>query len=443
MTERQAGRPVQQRTIDPRRSMRRMTLAGVALLVVLSGTVGLWAATAPLAGAVIAPGRVVVENNVRRIQHPTGGVVAEINVRDGDHVQAGDALVRLDDTNARATLALIDIELTRLSIRRARLEAERNARDMFVLPATLVGSAETSVVAEAMASEMSVFRSRRDASSGQVSQLRERIEQSRLEIEGVTAQIEAKRNQKEIIKSELDGVEKLYAQNLVALPRLTTLQREASRLYGEEGSLVADAARIRGRIAETELQIIQVTQDIRRTVSEEMRDVEGKIADLSERRTAAADQLARILLRAPQSGIIHQSTIHTIGGVIAPGEQVMLIVPETDGLIVEARIDPTMIDRVHRGQDVLVRFPAFDVATTPTLVGVLQNVAADLTTEPASGVSYYTVKIYLDSTELTRLAGKALVPGMPAEAFIQTGARTAFAYLAKPFEDQLARAFRY
>jgi HlyD family secretion protein len=428
---------------DPWRSMHRMALAGIALLGLLIGTVGVWAMTAPLAGAVIAPGRVVVENNVRRIQHPTGGVVAEINVRDGDHVQAGAPLARLEDTNARATLALIDIELTRLSIRRERLEAERDSRATFVLPTVLTISADTSIVSDAMASETSVFKSRRDASSGQVSQLRERIEQSRLEIEGVTAQIEAKRHQKAIIKQELDGVEKLYAKNLVALPRVTALQREASRLYGEDGSLVADAARIRGRIAETELQIIQVTQDLRRGVSEELRDVEGKIADLSERRTAAAEQLARVLLRAPQSGIVHQSTIHTLGGVINPGEQVMLIIPENDGLVVEARIEPTMIDRLHLGQSVLVRFPAFDVATTPTIVGVLQHVAADLTSEPSTGSSYYTVKIRLGSSELGRLAGKVLVPGMPAESFIQTGTRTAFAYLAKPFQDQLARTFRY
>lgn len=427
---------------NPWRAIRRTALAGVAVLAVLSGTVGLWAATAPLSSAVIAAGRVVVENNVRRIQHPTGGVVAAINVRDGDHVQAGDVLVRLDETNAKATLALIEIELARLLIRKARLESERDGRLGFALPPGLP-TATATARDEALASEQSVFRARRDAVSGQVSQLRERIEQSHREIEGVVAQAAAKREQSALIKQELSGVEKLFQQKLVAFSRLTALQREASRLSGEEGSLQADIARIRGRIAETELQILQVTQDIRRSVSEELRDVEGKIADLSERRIAATEQLARIEMRAPQAGIVHQSTVHTVGGVIGAGEQIMLIIPESDGLVVEARIDPTMIDRVRPGQDVLVRFPAFDTATTPTVNGQLKQIAADLTTDQPSGVSYYTARVQLARPELDRLGGKTLVPGMPAETFIQTGSRTAFAYLSKPFQDQLARAFRY
>lgn len=238
-------------------------------------------------------------------------------------------------------------------------------------------------------------------------------------------------------------MQKLFDQNLVSLSRLTTLQREAARLSGEEGSLVAELARIRGRIAETELQILQVSQDLHRSVSEELRDVEGRITDLSERRVAALDQLARIEIRAPQAGIVHQSTVHTVGGVIAAGEQIMLIVPESDGLLVEARVDPSMIDRLRPGQDVLVRFTAFDAATTPSLTGQLKHIAAELTTDQPSGVSYYTVRIQLERTELDRLGGKALVPGMPAEAFIQTGARTALAYIAKPIQDQLSRAFRY
>lgn len=429
--------------LDPWRQINRLTRAGVLFVALLSGTVGLWAATVPFAGAVIASGRIVVETDVRKIQHPTGGIVADIRVKDGDHVTAGDILFRLDDTNARATLALIDVELTRLTVRRARLIAERDGAATFDLPPGLPLDPKSPTVIEAMASEGVVFHTRREAARGQVSQLRERIDQSRREIEGVKAQLEAKQTQKMLIDDELKGVQQLYTSNLVAQSRLTSLQREASRLLGEEGSNIAEIARINGRISETELQIIQVSQDTRRGVSEELRDVEGKIADLAERRIAAADLLQRVVMRAPQEGIVHQNTLHTIGGVIAPGEQVMLLVPETDGLVIEARIDPTMIDRVHINQPVNVRFTAFDTSTTPTLTGRVEQVGADLTTDPKSGASYYEARIHLDRSEITKLGGKTLVPGMPAESFIQTGTHTPLAYILKPFDDQLTRAFRY
>lgn len=427
---------------DPLRQIRRMALGGVATLIVLCGTVGLWAATAPLSSAVIAWGRVVPESNLRRIQHPTGGVVAAIHARDGDHVEGGKVLVRLDDTNARATLALIENELARLSIRKARLEAERSGQDGFAPPPEAITPA-TAASEAALATEQTVFRARRDAQASQVSQLRERIEQLRREIEGVTAQSGAKREQAELIRDELRGVQTLFDQKLVSLSRLAALKREAARLSGEEGSLTADLARIGGRIAETELQILQVSQDTRRAVSEEIRDVEGKIGDLSERRIAATDQLARTEMRAPQAGIVHQSTVHTVGGVIGAGEQIMLIVPESDGLVIEARVDPTMIDRVQEGQEVAIRLTAFDTATTPTLTGRLVQVAADLSTDQPTGTTFYKIRIQLERREIERLGGKLLMPGMPAEAFIQAGTRTAFAYLAKPIEDQLARAFRY
>jgi len=429
--------------LDPRRDIRRAAIAGVATIALLFGSAGLWAATAPLAGAVIASGKVVVESNVRRVQHPSGGVVAEIRVKDGDRVKAGDVLVRLDETHAKASLALIELELRRFQVRKARLEAERDALPAIVTPADLVERLNEPVVIQAMESETTLFRTRRSAADGQRSQFRERIAQSHEEIKGLVAQLAARKAQALLINQELEGVQKLYDQSLVALSRLTSLQREASRLAGEEGSLTSDMARVRGRIAEVELQILQIDQDLRREVTTELRDVEGKIADLTERRVAAVDQLNRIEMRAPQDGLVHQQTVHTVGGVIGPAEQIMLIVPESDGLVVEARIEPAMIDRLHIGQAVVLRFPAFDSRTTPDLEGRLIQVSADSTTDEKTGTSYYTARIGLGQAEVQRLNGKALLPGMPAEAFIQTGMRTAFAYLVKPIEDQLARSFRY
>lgn len=428
---------------NPRREIRRATLFGVAVIGVLFGTVGLWAATAPLSGAVIASGKVVVESNVRRVQHPSGGVVAEIRVKDGDRVKAGDVLVRLDETNAKAGLALIEIELLRFQARKARLEAERDGLSELTLPRELHDRANDPIVTRAVAGELRLFRTRRSAADVQRSQLRERIAQSHEEIKGQAAQIEARRVQATLIDQELDGVKKLYDQSLVALSRLTSLQREASRLVGERGSLTSDMARVKGRIAEIELQIVQIDEDLRREVTTELRDVDGKIADLSERRVAARDQLERIEMRAPQDGIVHQQTVHTIGGVIGPAEQIMLIVPETDGLVVEARVEPALIDRLRVGQAAMLRFPAFDSATTPDLKGRLIHVSADASTDQQSGVSFYIARIALDRPEIDRLDGKTLLPGMPAEAFIQTGSRTALAYIVKPIEDQLARTFRY
>ena len=369
--------------------------------------------------------------------------MAEIRVKDGDRVKAGDVLVRLDDTNAKASLALIEIELVRFQARKMRLEAERDGLPDLVVGQDLQSRADAAAVAKAFAGELQLFRTRRIAANVQRSQLRERILQSREEIEGLKAQIDARKMQASLVDQELAGVHDLYRKNLVSLSRLTVLQREASRLVGERGSLLSDTARIKGKITEIELQIIQIDEDLRREVSTELRDVDGKIADLSERRIAARDQLDRIEMRAPQDGFVHQRTVHTVGGVISPAEQIMLIVPETDVLVVEARIDPAMIDRLRIGSAVVLRFPAFDAATTPDLKGSLTHVSADASTDPQTNASYYTARIALDRAEVERLGGRPLLPGMPSDAFIQTGTRTALAYLIKPIEDQLIRTFRY
>ena len=306
-------------------------------------------------------------------------------------------------------------------------------------------------VAEVIAGERSLFEARRTAIEGQRAQLSERVTQLREEIRGLEAQAAAKRKQTGFINQELEGVEKLYKQNLVPITRLTSLQREASRLDGEEGQLVASIAGSKGKIAETELQIIQLIQDLKREVATELRDSQAKIGELVERKVAAEDQLKRIDIRAPQNGFVHQLAVHTIGGVINPGEPIMLIVPQADSLVVEARIQPQDIDQVRAGQQVSLRFSAFSQQTTPEIFGIVSRVSADLTRETQTNnltretqtnTAYYTLRITIAEEELRKLEGKALVPGMPVEAFIQTGSRTALSYLVKPFEDQVARAFR-
>ncbi|MBB5751154.1 HlyD family type I secretion periplasmic adaptor subunit [Prosthecomicrobium pneumaticum] len=429
--------------LDPRRDIRITARLGLGALAVFIGTAGVWATTAPLSGAVIAPGQVVVESNVRRIQHPTGGVVAEIFVDDGDRVKAGQRLVRFDETTARANLGVIDVQVQQLEARKARLETERDGRDKVTLPEKLAARSGEPEIVSAIRGELNLFASRRRALDGQIAQLRERIAQTGEEIAGLAAQIESKKEQLRLIRQELSGVFTLYESGLAPLSRLAALQREAASLSGEQGQLVAQTARARGSIAEIELQIIQLDQNRSQEVATELRDVEAKIADLAERRIAAIDQLQRTEIRAPQDGIVHQKAVHTIGGVVGPGEQMMLLIPEQDGLVVDARIDPQMIDRIGPGQHVLLRFPAFDAATTPDLAGELLRISPDLTRDQQTGASFYVARVALAPGEGRKLEGKTLVPGMPVETYIQTGERTALAYLLKPLEDQLARAFRY
>jgi membrane fusion protein, type I secretion system len=228
----------------------------------------------------------------------------------------------------------------------------------------------------------------------------------------------------------------------VQIQRVTALERDAARLEGERGQLIASTAQAKGKISEIELQILQIDQDLRSEVAKDLREVQGKIAELVERKVAAEDQLKRIDIRAPQDGMVHQSTVHTVGGVITPGEAIMLIVPEADALTVEAKLAPQDIDQVRVGQTAALRFSAFSQRTTPELDGVVSRVSADLTTDQRTGAAYYVVRITLSDSEIARLGGLRLVPGMPVEAFIKTGERTVLSYVMKPFTDQINRSFR-
>ena len=425
-----------------RRSMRRQILGGVAVIALLGGAIGGWASTTSMAGAVIAPGLIAVDTNVKKVQHGTGGIVGEIRVKEGDRVKTGDLLMRLDETVTRSNLAVLVTQLDELEARQARLAAERDNLKAIQFPALLTARNNLPAVAAAMAGERSLFNARRTAIAGQKSQLTERTAQFREEIHGLESQVVSKREQAVLIKKELGGVEQLYKQNLVPIQRLTVLQREAARLDGEEGLFISNIARSKGRITETELQIISLDQTTHKEVATELREVQGKIGELSERKVAAEDQLRRVDIRSPQDGVVHQMTMHTVGGVITPAEPVMLIVPQSDEMVVEARVSPQDIDQVSVGQKVQLRFSAFHQATTPELTASVSRVAADLTREQQTGVTYYVARIVLPPAELAKLGGKPLIPGMPVEVYIQTGDRTALSYIIKPLENQIARAFR-
>jgi len=406
-------------TSATRHSMRRHLVAAIVVVSVLVVGVGGWAATAVISGAVVASGSVVVDSNVKKVQHPTGGIVGELRVRDGDRVHASDVVVRLDETVTRANLAIVTKGLGEMMARKARLESERDGLDTITFPAQLVAEADDPDRAAAMDSERKLFNLRKTARSGQKAQLKERIAQLQEQITGLTAQQNSKAKEITLIERELAGVRELWKKNLVQLTRLTALEREATRLDGERGQLIAAAAQAKGKIAETALQILQIDQDI-----------------------AAEDQLKRIDIRSPQDGTVFQLAVHTVGGVITAGDPIMLIVPEADNLSVEVKVNPQDIDQVQLNQKAILRFSAFNIRTTPEIEGVVTRISADTSTDQRTGQSYYTIRIAMAADQLERLGDVKLLPGMPVEAFVQTGDRTMLSYLIKPLHDQFMRAFR-
>jgi HlyD family secretion protein len=422
--------------------LRRHLLAGLVTLLVLGGGMGGWAATTELAGAVVAPGLVVVDSHVKKVQHPTGGVVGEIRVREGTPVKAGDLVVRLDETVTRANLAVVTKGLDELAARQGRLEAERDGLARIKVSPVLANRHGDREVADLVAGEQRLFELRRESRDGLRAQLKQRVAQLGQQIGGLELQARAKGDEVKLIESELKGVQELFAKNLIPITRVTALRREETRLKGEQGQLIASVAEARGKISETELQILQVDQDLRSEVAKELREIQGKVAELSEKRVAAEDQLKRIDIRAPLDGVVHQLGVHTVGGVIAPADVLMLVVPEGDDLAIEVRVEPRDIDQLSPGQDAVLRLSAFNQRTTPEIRGRVSRIAADLTQDKTTGAAYYTVRVAADAAELANLKDLKLVPGMPVEAFIKTGERTALSYLTKPLADQMNRAFR-
>jgi len=423
-------------------SIRSHLLAGMAAAALLVVGAGGWAGTTEIAGAVVAPGVVVVDSNVKKVQHPTGGVVGKLNVQDGDRVKAGDILVQLDDTITRANLAIVTKGLDELAARKARLEAERDGTDAIVFPPQLLARENDPAVSVALANERKLFELRRSARLGQKAQLRQRITQLQDEIRGLSAQQDAKAREIALIGKELEGVRELWKNNLVQITRMTALERDAARLEGERAQLMAAVAQAKGKIAETELQVIQIDQDLSSEVAKDMREVDAKFGEFVERKVAAEDQLKRIDIRAPQDGVVLESKVHTVGGVIPAGDAIMLIVPETDNLMVEAKVNPHDIDKVQVGQSAVLRFSAFNLRTTPEINGTVTRVSADTTMDQRTGQNYYTTRIAMPKSEMARLGDVKLIPGMPVEAFVQTGERTVMSYLIKPLQDQFTRAFR-
>lgn len=424
------------------RSLRRLAFAGIVGVALFAGTVGVWAVATTLSGAVVASGQFVVDGNVKKVQHATGGIVGELKIREGDRVEQDQVVIRLDDIVTRANLQVVVKQLDELGVRRGRVEAERVGKDAIAFASELVARRHEPELAELIEAEMSLFEARRAARDGQKAQLTARIAQLGDEITGLRAQQKARDAQALLIEEELTGIRWLYKKNLVALSRRTALEREGASLEGHKGQLIASLAQAEGKIAETRLQIIQIDAALREEVMKELREIQGKSAELVERRIAAEDQMKRVEIRSPSAGFVHQLAVHTVGGVITPAEPAMLIVPAEDALQVEARINPPDIDQIALGQPALVKIHAFNQRTTPELSAQVSRISADISRDQQTGAAFYTIRVTIPASELARLGQNRVSAGMQADVFVKTEDRTPLEYIVKPLKDQIAKAFR-
>ncbi|UXT23353.1 HlyD family type I secretion periplasmic adaptor subunit [Agrobacterium tumefaciens] len=422
-------------------SILKHSTAVVVLALGLLVGLGGWAAFAKLAGAVVATGRVVVEGNSKKIQHLSGGIVSEINVAEGDRVEAGQVLLRLSATVVQANLSIVENTLAQLYSRRARLRAEIAEAPSFTVEEDLAALTSSKAAKTFIDSEQNLFNSRRNALIGMKKQLGTRKDQLADEARGLEVQVEATDNELAIVKEDVSKTDELFKKGLVTLQRLNLLKRQLSNLEGQQGQYIAARAQTVGKLSELDLQLLQLDEDRKSEVTKDLTSIEATVAEYEERLAATRDQLDRLDIRSPIAGRIYQLSVHNINGVIQPGEVLMLVVPEQDELAIEANITPRDIDQIYVGQPVTIRFTAFNQSTTPDLSAQVAVVAPDLQTDSRTGTSYYALRIKPDKAAMGHLPGGKLYPGMPAEVFIQTSERSVLSYFVKPFQDRLKKTF--
>ncbi|KRB51505.1 hemolysin secretion protein D [Rhizobium sp. Root708] len=423
------------------KKIRHLTTLALAAVFVFVFVLGGLAATVRINSAVIAQGALVVDSYVKPVQHQKGGIVAQISVRNGDRVNAGQVLLHLDDTQTKINLAIVSRRLAELAAQSARLVAERDGREAISFSPAPDGL-DLNEITSIENGEQRLFADRRASMQGKIAQLRERIHQLDQQTAGLMAEQDGKRRAIAVIGKELASLQPLLSQGVIPATRVYALQRDQADLNGELGSLVASVAEVKGKIAETELQIIQLGDDQRSDVSDQLKQAESENGQYLERRAAIEDDLRHAEIVAPQDGIIHQLAVHAPGTVVRAGDTIMQIVPDRDALIPELKLSPRDIDQVAVGKTVELRFSAFNYRTTPEITGNVASISAELTADKTSGQSYYTVRVAVSAAEWQRLGALTPIAGMPVEAFIATGEQTGLAYVAKPFTDQLARAFR-
>lgn len=429
---------------DKRWSATRPLIIGFFGLFGLLGGLAAWATLTQIAGAVIASGRIEVDQNRQVVQHSTGGIVYEIAVKEGDSVEAGDLLIQLDVKQMRSSLAIVEGQLYEFMARRGRLEAERDEQEEITFDSEVLEVAAIwPDVQELVTGQENLFRARRDSIDRQTEQLAERAAQTRNQIKGIEAQERSLARQLELIEQELTAQQSLLERGLAQASGVLALQRQEASLDGQLGELAASKAQSEQRITEIEIEVLRLTSGRREEAISSLRDMRARELELIEQRQALRTDIERMEIRAPVSGIVYNMRVQTPRSVVRAADPVLFLIPQDRPLVIAARVDPIHIDQIVTGQSVNLRFSALDQRTTPELVGEVALVSADAFEDENVGASYYRAEIVLSPGEIDKLQeGQVLVPGMPVEAFIRTADRTPLAYLIKPVADYFNRAFR-
>lgn len=415
---------------------------GVAVIFLTFGVAGGWAAVAPLDSAVVAPGVVAVENNRRSVQHLEGGIISEILVTDGQRIEEGDVLFRLDTTRARASETVERQQLHTARILEARLLAERDGLEEIEFSEEILALKDNPIIAQAIGDQLSQFRERRTSINGQIEILQSRVRQAGTRIDGLERELEATREQIGYINDELEGVRALYEKGLVSNQRLLSLERERSRLQGTIGRTIAEISGAQTMIGEAELQIRQLRQERQERAAEQITEVRKTINELTEKLTVSSDILRRTAIVSPRSGTIINLKVFTVGQVIRAGDTLLEIVPEDEGLIINAQISPNDIDRVTPQMRAEVRFSAFKMNETPVVYGKIREVSADRLVDENTRQPYFLARVVVSDADLPEVLQGRLTPGMPGDVILPTGERTVLQYLIHPIQTALSQALR-
>ena len=425
-------------------SMKGPMTLGLAVLAILVGGFGFWAATTNISGAIVAGGQIEVDQNRQIVQHPDGGVVAQILVDEGDEVVAGQTLIRLDPTLLQSDLNINEGQYFELVARRGRLNADRDGADEIVFDDELLAVAQTNPeVAELVDGQLRQFQASRESLTREIEQLNKRSDQIADQIRGIEAQQTALTAQLELIEGELANQQTLLDRGLAQASAVSELRRQQAALQGSVGELAAQKAQAEGRITENDIEILKLQTNRRETAISTLRDLQFRERELAEQRRALRERLSRLDITAPVGGVVYGLQVFTPRSVIRAADPVMYIVPQDRPLVIAVRVEPIHIDKLFLNQEVALRFSALDQRQTPELFGEVTQVSADAFTDEARGFSFYRAEIVLNPGEIDRLpGGSTLIPGMPVEAFIRTEDRTPLEYLVKPFADYFAKAFR-
>jgi HlyD family secretion protein len=430
-----------QQTGDPSKSVKTYMIGAGVLIAVLFGGIGGWAAMANIAGAVFAQGELIIEGRSHQVQHPDGGIIERVAVRDGDAVAKDDVLFVLDPTRLQASHAILTMQVAEHHARRARLRAERDGAGSITFPEFLSRSSNEDVL-DLVLSEEALFDARQVFLDGQTAQLRQRIVQIHDEIAGLDSQRQAKIGEIALIGEELDALQRLLDQGLVENSRVLALRRAAAQLNGAHGAFEAQIAQAQGQISETQMQILSMANDHQTQVLTELNQTTSRLAELTEELGDVTQRMDRLVVRAPLAGIVHELALTSQGALVSAERTVLQIVPVQNLLIIEARITPQDIDQVAIGSQATLRFSAFNQRTTPELTGTVTHLSADRSVDDQSGAIWYTARLSVTDEEIARLGDDIVpLPGMPVDVLIQTSERTVLSFLVKPITDHIARAF--